>query len=35
MKFQYSQLDKKMENIEGVLKNIEERDMKTPHWVNI
>ena len=26
MKFQYSQLDKKMENIEGVLKNIEERD---------
>lgn len=26
MKFQYSQLDKKMENIEGVLQNIEERD---------
>ena len=26
MKFQYSQLDKKMENIEGVLINIEERD---------
>ena len=26
MKFQYSQLDKKMENIEDVLENIEERD---------
>ena len=26
MKFQYSQLDEKMKNIESVLQNIEERD---------